>query len=203
VTLARAIAAAIALGVFATIATRIGLRMDRESAGFLDTLWFNYRYYTIWTNTLIGLACARIALGRGESPKYLSGLLLSIGIVGAVYHALLAHLNDYTGIDLVIDHMLHTILPLGFAAFWVVFVTKSGLRYRDVLPWLILPLVYCIYAMIRAQFDGVYPYFFLNLAQLGPARTVFNIFGLLCAFALLGSLIVFVERLLVRLHVTR
>lgn len=202
-TLARAIAAAIALGVFATIATRIGLRMDRESVGFLDTLWFNYRYYTIWTNTLIGLACMRIALGGDESPKYLSGLLLSIGIVGAVYHALLAHLNAYTGIDLLIDHMLHTVLPIGFAAFWGAFVTKSGLRHRDVLPWLILPLVYCVYAMIRAQYDGVYPYFFLNLAQLGPAKTTLNVFGLLCAFALLGSVIVFVERCLVRLQMAR
>nr|WP_281496153.1 Pr6Pr family membrane protein [Marivita sp. S6314] len=173
--------------------------MSEHGETVIDAVWSIYRFFTIWTNTLIGFACARIASGARVSPKGLSGLLLSILIVASVYHALLASLNDYTGIDAVVDSLLHTIVPMAFALFWLTCVAKHALRYRDILPWLILPLVYCIYAMIRAQADGVYPYFFLNLANLGLARTALNVLGLLLVFAGVGALIVLVAKALTRL----
>jgi len=77
-------------------------------------------------------------------------------------------------------------------------VPKSGLRLGDIPYWLILPLVYCLYAMTRAQVDGDYPYFFLDLADLGLARTVVNILGLLIAFAGVGAVIVLLARVLSR-----
>ena len=50
--------------------------------------------------------------------------------------------------------------------------------------------------MVRAQVDGDYPYFFLNLAELGPVRTGVNILGLLLAFAGVGAVIVVAAKLL-------
>ncbi|MCI5112785.1 MAG: Pr6Pr family membrane protein [Marivita sp.] len=187
----RLCAALLALAVCVTIVTRIWLRIDRYDIGLLDTLAFNYRYFTLWTNTLVGLTCAWVALGGREPAKVQGGLLLSIAMVAIVYHVLLAHLRDYQGIDRVIDVMLHTALPLAFAGYWLAFVKKAHLRYADILPWLILPLLYCIVAMLRATFlDGRYPYHFLNLADLGPLRTGINIFGLLVVFSGFGALIV-------------
>jgi len=115
-----------------------------------------------------------------------------------VYHALLAQLHAFTGLDALIDTMLHTMIPLAYVGYWAVFVLKSGIRYSDILGWLVLPLVYCIFAMARAQIDGEYPYFFLNLADLGVARTGVNIIGLLLAFAGIGALIVALAKLLAR-----
>lgn len=192
--LKRTAAALLALGVFAAIVTRIWLRMDGDGETFGEAVWAMYRFYTIWTNTLIGLACGAVALGRKVSPQIFGNLLLSIIIVAAVYHALLAHLNDFTGLDAVVDALLHTVVPVGFGLFWLTFVSKADLRFSDILPWLILPLIYCIYAMARAQVDGVYPYFFLNLDKLGLARTALNIVGLLIAFAGIGALIVLLAR---------
>lgn len=196
--LRRTAAALLALGVFAAIATRIWLRMDGDGESFGEAVWAMYRFYTIWTNTLIGLACGAVALGRRVSPQLFSNLLLSIIIVAAVYHALLAHLNDFAGLDAVVDALLHTVVPVGFGVFWLTFVPKADLRFADILPWLILPLVYCIYAMARAQVDGVYPYFFLNLDKLGVAQTALNIVGLLIAFAGVGAFIVLLARGLAR-----
>ena len=186
----RACAALLALAVCVTLVTRIWLRIDRYDIGLIDTLAFNYRYFTIWTNTLVGLTCAWVAMGRSEPAKAQGGLLLSIAMVAIVYHVLLAHLRDYRGIDMVIDLMLHTLIPIGFAGYWLAFVQKVDLRYPDILSWLILPLLYCVIAMVRAQFDGRYPYHFLNLADLGPLRTGINIFGLLLVFSGFGALIV-------------
>lgn len=188
----RTFATVIALGAFSTIAIRIWLRMDADGESLGEAVWSMYRYYTIWTTTLIGIACACVALSRGVKAQTLTGLLLSIIIVAVVYHALLARLNDFVGIDAFIDTMLHTVIPIAFAAFWIVFVPKAGLRNGHILEWLVLPFVYCIYAMIRAQFDGEYPYFFLNLTELGITRTALNILGLLIAFAVIGALIVWV-----------
>ena len=183
-------AGVLALAVLVTIVTRVWLRIDRYDIGLLETLAFNYRYFTIWTNTLVGLSCAAVMVGWRESAKLQSGLLLSISMVAIVYHVLLAHLRDYQGIDMVIDLMLHTLIPIGFAVYWLVFVDKRELRYPDILPWLILPLLYCIAAMVRAQFDGRYPYHFLNYDDLGLFRTAVNIFGLLVVFSGFGALIV-------------
>ncbi len=197
-TFRRSAAALIALGVFATIALRIWLRMADDGEAFFEAVWGMYRFFTIWTNTLIGFACAAIAIGRPKSSQSLSGLLLSIIIVAVVYHALLAQLNTFTGLDALVDNMLHTVIPFAFAGFWLLFVEKSELRFASVLSWLILPFVYCLYAMGRAQFDGVYPYFFLNLADLGPMRTGVNVIGLLIAFSCVGAAIVVSAKLLVR-----
>jgi len=198
VTLARACAATIAVSVMASLATRLWLRVNVDGENGAEALWGMYLFYTIWTNTLIGLACAAVALGLPIRARRLSNLLLSIIIVAAVYHALLAQMNDFAGIDRLVDIMLHTAIPLGFALFWLAFVPKSGLRLGDIPYWLILPLVYCLYAMTRAQVDGDYPYFFLDLADLGLARTVVNILGLLIAFAGVGAVIVLLARVLSR-----
>lgn len=187
----RLCAALLALGVCATIVTRVWLRIDRYDIGLIETLAFNYRYFTIWTNTLVGLTCAWVALGGREPAKVQGGLLLSILMVAVVYHVLLAHLRDYQGIDMVIDLMLHTLIPLGFAAYWLAFVKKAHLRFQDIPPWLILPLLYCCVAMLRAGvFGGRYPYHFLNVADLGLLRTGINILGLLIVFSVFGALIV-------------
>lgn len=192
-------AALLALSVCVTIVTRIWLRIDRYDVGLIETLAFNFRYFTIWTNTLVGVTCAWVALGGREPAKVQGGLLLSIAMVAIVYHVLLAHLRDYRGIDMVIDVMLHTLIPLGFACYWLVFVRKSNLRFPDILPWLILPLLYCIVAMVRAGFfDGRYPYHFLNLDDLGVVRTGINIFGLLVVFSGFGAIIVLVGQKLGR-----
>jgi len=194
----RSTAALIAFSVFATIALRIYLRMTDDGETFFQAVWGIYRFFTLWTNTLIGVACGLIALGRPKSPQVLSKLLLSIIIVAAVYHALLAQMNDFTGLDALVDTMLHTVIPLAFVGYWFVFVRKSDLGFKDIPPWLVLPFIYCIYAMIRAQFDGVYPYFFLNLDELGVMQTVLNVLGLLVAFSVVGGLIVLAAKALSR-----
>ncbi|WP_439121981.1 Pr6Pr family membrane protein [Marivita sp.] len=196
----RICAGLLALAVCVTIVTRIWLRIDRYDIGLIDTLAFNYRYFTIWTNTLVGLSCALVAAGWRESPKVQSGLLLSISMVAIVYHVLLAHLRDYQGIDMVIDVMLHTLIPVAFAGYWLVFVHKDEVRYPNVLPWLILPFLYCVVAMVRAQFDGRYPYHFLNFGDLGLFRTTLNILGLLVVFSGFGALIVWAGRRLGRIQ---
>ena len=97
-TFGRVSAALIAVAVFATLALRIWLRMTQDEESVVEAVWGMYRYYTIWTNTLIGVVCTTVALGRAVRPQTLGNMFLSIIIVAAVYHALLADMNQSTSI---------------------------------------------------------------------------------------------------------
>lgn len=192
-------AALLALAVAATLFTRIGLNMDQNDVGLGAALWAIFRYFTIWTNTLIGFAAAGLALGGRLDGRISAGLLLAITAVGGVYHLLLASLTDFQGVEAVIDTMLHTVVPIWFALQWVFFEPKARLRFADIPLWLAYPALYCLYALVRAGVDGVYPYPFLDIGKNGVAAILVNMAGLLLAFAGLGALIVWVARLMTRI----
>ena len=129
----------------------------------VGALWIDYRFFTIWAHTLVGLVCAAIALGRVPPHWLTAGPALAIALVAGVYHALLAEGRNLTGLDLVVDAMLHSVVPAGFILFWMFALPKGRLAWRDLLIWSAYPIVYSIYAIVRGTFDGVYPYFFLDV----------------------------------------
>ncbi|MHA7875680.1 Pr6Pr family membrane protein [Roseivivax sp.] len=194
---ARASAALLALAALGTVLARIWLSVSEdESLG--AALWSLFRYFTLWTNTAVGLYAAWVALtGRG-SARLAGGLLLSILAVGLVYHLLLAHLSDLSGLEARIDDMLHTVVPLGYLAYWTGAAPKAGLGLRDLGLWLGYPLVYCLYAILRAQLDGVYPYPFLDISEAGPGGVALNVLGLLLAFGALALAIQALARRMAR-----
>lgn len=195
-TAARTLCAAIALAVLATLAVRVALSMEQTGGSVTDGFWAIYRFFTIWTNTLVGLAAAFVALGRAPSARVQAGLLLAIGLVAVVYHTLLAPLVNYEGLEAVADQMVHTVVPLAWLVYWFAFAPKADLGLSDLLPWMAYPLVYSVYALARGQVDGIYPYPFLDAGNLGLAQVGLNILGLLAAFGIAGLALLAVARLL-------
>lgn len=189
-------AALLALSVIVTVAARLWLNIDANGWSLGEAIWAILRYFTIWTNLLIACVGIALALGRPVDGRISAALLLAISAVALVYHTLLAGLTNFQGLAIVIDDMLHTVVPLWFAAHWLVFEPKSRLGFTDIPLWLAYPAIYCIYALIRAQIDGRYPYPFLDIGEKGIGQVAVNMAGLLVAFALGGVLIVLVARAL-------
>jgi hypothetical protein len=52
--------------------------------------------------------------------------LLAIGAVSIVYHLLLASLVSFTGLEAVIDEMLHTVIPVLYAVYWLHLRPRMG-----------------------------------------------------------------------------
>lgn len=196
-------AALLALVVLATIVTRLWLNMEDRGASLGEALWRIFRYFTIWTNCLIGAVGLWLALGRRVDGRITAGLLLAIGAVGIVYHTLLSGLTRYQGLEALVDDSLHIVVPVWFALHWLLLEPKAHLGWRDIPLWLIYPAVYCGYALVRAQVDGRYPYPFLDIADKGLAAVLVNMAGLLAAFALGGGMIVLVAKALSFRHVAR
>lgn len=189
-------AALLALLVVVTIVTRLWLNMEDHGTSLGQALWRIFRYFTIWTNVLIGAVGLWLALGRPVGGRITAGLLLAIGAVGIVYHTLLSGLTRYQGLEAYVDDSLHTVVPVWFALHWLAFEPKARLGWRDIPLWLAYPAVYCGYALIRGAFEGRYPYFFLDPVKQGLDGLVFWVLALLAAFALGGGLIVLVARVL-------
>ncbi|MCB1395609.1 MAG: Pr6Pr family membrane protein [Rhodobacter sp.] len=156
-----------------------------EALGWPGARWVLLRYFTILTNLLTAGVTPRIARDRAPSAETLAGVTLSIAMVGAVYHALLAPEVALQGAAALADVGFHTLVPAGALLWWVVWGDK-GLRLASVPRWLIWPFAHCLYALLRGAADGRYPYFVLDVGQFGAGRAALNITGLLVAFALAG-----------------
>lgn len=106
-----------------------------------EALWTNGRFFTILTNLLVAGSFTLVALGRAPAPRWLTGLMLWIGLVGLVYHAVLAALWEPEGLVLVADILVHTVTPLGTFTYWLFFVGKGVLRWGDLRLWIAWPLI--------------------------------------------------------------
>lgn len=168
------------------------------SGGLGPALWAMYAYFTIITNTVVGIAAGAIAW-RGTSswwirPQRVGALIPAILIVGIVYHLLLAHLWDPHGLVKLADVLHHTVVPIACVVWWIAVLPTSGLAWRDVISWLAYPMAYLAYCFVRGAFTKQYPYPFLDVGTLGWAATLVNVVGLTVVFLVFGVATIAVAR---------
>ena len=162
-------------------------------ADLLDSLWRMAGFFTILTNLLVAAHMAAIARGWQIGASRAAGLVVSIGMVAIVYHAVLARLWAPQGLAWWADQGLHTAVPLATLLWWLAFAPKD-VGWRDLPVWLIWPLAYCAYAVTRGLMTGFWPYPFLNIDVLGWGLVAVNVAGLVLAFAALGAGVVVLAR---------
>ena len=165
-----------------------------QTGDVVATLWILLRFFTILTNLLVAITMSAIAAGRRVSPFVQGGVVLAIGLVGVVYGLLLRGLVQLSGAALLADFLLHLIVPLTATTYWLAFSPKIGLRWRDPLLWSLYPIAYFAYALTRGSIDGIYPYPFMNLGELGLARTLLNAVAIALGFVVAGWVMVAVGR---------
>jgi hypothetical protein len=168
--LARTLAGLIALLAIASLAAQFTASQQvhpEETA--LQSLWRMGRYFTILTNTMIAVTFAVLTIrGVATHPRWLGGVTLWIGIVGVVYHLLLAATDSQETVAGYWANLgLHTGVPVAVVAWWLAFGPRNGLNVTAALMWMAWPLIYVCYALGRGQLDGVYPYFFTNPTEVG------------------------------------
>ncbi len=153
-------------------------------ASLLGGLVSFFSYFTILTNTLVAtvLTCAvteRESAARRWflQPWVSSGIAVSIAVVGLAYSILLRHLWHPEGWQFVADELLHDVMPLLFLGYWWRCVPKGTLRLWHLPLWLIYPLVYFIYALLRGHLLGAYAYPFIDVAVLGYPQVLANAGG--------------------------
>ena len=124
----------------------------------------------------------------------MSGTAIYIGIVGIAYSFLLRHLWNPQGLQKLCDILLHDLVPVLYVAYWLLFVPKEALRWKDILYWLPYRLIYFCYSLIRGAAVGWYPYPFIDPSKLGYAHVLVNVAALVCVFLALSLLVVAIGR---------
>jgi hypothetical protein len=169
-------------------------------------LTFNYfSFFTILTNLLVALGLTfRLVAPRsrwGEffsRPTVASGTAVYIAIVGVTYSLLLRSLWSPQGAQKVADDLLHDLVPIMYVAYWLVFIHKGSLLWKDALSWAVYPLVYFFYSLIRGAVTGWYPYPFIDVSKFGYPRVLANAAMFVCAFLTVALLTVAIGRLTAR-----
>jgi hypothetical protein len=182
----------------------IGAVVERGGSAF-DGLLRALDYFTVLTNILVAVVLAASLYRRASGtmlvrPRTMAAAALYIAVVGIVYALLLRDLWEPTGLQLVADIGLHEVVPILFMVFWLAFVPKGTLRWTDPIWWLIYPIVYFIYALLRGAWFGRYPYPFIDVNLHGYAGTLSNAVLLLAVFFGLGSLLVLIDHRMSRIR---
>ncbi len=157
-------------------------------------------YFTIQANCLAALVLTAFALKAGRDewlvhPFVRSAVAVYVAAVLLVYTAVLRTLWTTTGLQFLADLLLHYVMPVGYLLFWLFLVRKAGLRWYDPLLWLIYPLFYLAFVVVRGKWSGFYPYPFIDVGALGYSRAVVNTGAIMLVFVGLGALVVVIGRL--------
>jgi len=185
------------LGCFALI-TQFFLAIDNRTAPVAETAIRYISCFTVEVNALatagftVLLVLRRTALGRWfSSQSVLTAITLYMTVVGLVYNIVLRSLWKPAGLVWINDELLYSVLPLWCIAYWVLYVTgKRRLLWKVVPSWMLYPIAYCIYTMIRGSRTGWYPYPFLDVRVLGYSSVLIHIGWVIAVFA--GVAVLFV-----------
>lgn len=160
-----------------------------------------FSFFTILTNILVALAFTGPLLGEGSrlgrwsaSEGVRAAVAMYIVVVGVVYHFLLHPYWNPTGWSLLVNVVLHYVMPVAFVLDWLWFTPKGRLRWIDPAKWLAFPLIYGGWTLIHGLATHWWPYGFVNVDQLGLGRVVMIFGALLVFFLLVGLALVGLDR---------
>ncbi|MFC0514024.1 Pr6Pr family membrane protein [Mucilaginibacter angelicae] len=184
-----------------TISIPTYLKAGRSLEGTLVQL---FSFFTILVNLLAAICLTALFKTNSRLGKYffqpriLSAIALYITIVGLVYNLVLRNLWHPEGLFKLADELLHSVNPLLFVVYWLVYAPKANLKWIEALNWLWVPFIYSVYVFIRGSISHLYPYPFLNIDKLGVSQVAINSLLMLIAFLLIGFLFVWINRLMVK-----
>jgi hypothetical protein len=148
----------------ASVVAQWAYLMELRGTGPLETVIQMARFFTILTMIFVVIAFFTVAISktRGLSALTLASLTLSVVMTGAVYHVLLAEFWNPTGLGVVADIGLHTVVPVAVTLWWLFHAPKTSLAWADLPAFGLWPSVYMAYALGLASIDGDYPYPFMD-----------------------------------------
>jgi hypothetical protein len=164
-----------------------------------------FSYFTILTNIIVAFSLTVSLLSPSSkmgnffsSPYTESAITVYIIIVGIIHFFLLRNLADLKSWNMVADTILHKIIPMLYAFYWVKFVTKDKLHWKDSMQWLLYPVIYLFYVLVRGFIDCFYPYPFADVGKLGYSKALMNGILIIASFWILGLVLIFINNLMIK-----
>ena len=176
---------------FSAVTTEIAVLIERSA--FNPSNFFSF--FTILSNILafttlfVGAYYLASGKNRKNSDILRGAATLYMVITGIVFSLLLANIEGATLTAVPWDNtVLHYIMPVALLVDWIIDRSKIKLSNKTALLWLMFPIVYVVYSLIRGSIVGWYPYPFLNPATSGYGGLLVIVLGI----ALLSIVLSFV-----------
>ncbi|MBC5834273.1 hypothetical protein G6N05_08200 [Flavobacterium sp. F372] len=157
------------------------LMIQNRQADIQETIIRFFSFFTILTNILVALYfTSRISISKNTSLSRLTNsgnltaLTAFILVVGLVYQFILRGTWQPTGLQRIIDELLHSAIPLFVFLYWLKFANKTDLIFKNIKIWLWYPIGYFLYVIIRGHFSNFYPYPFVNVIEIGYSQVFIN-----------------------------
>ena len=190
------------IGWFAII-TQFLLMFQNRQTDIPEMIIRFFSFFTILSNILVALYFTASAFKikmipfKWHLPKgTLTAITAFILIVGLVYQVVLRKIWNPTGLQYIVDELLHTIIPIFMIGYWFFNIKKDDLLLKPIVFWLLYPVFYITFIMIRGHFSRFYPYPFLNVIEIGYEKALLHIgivfviaFGILISLLSVGKII--------------
>lgn len=170
------------LGWISVFAQFVLIIQNRE-AEILETVVRFFSFFTILTNILVALFfTAKIFKSFGNRFEILNkkttfiAITTFIFVVGLVYQVVLRAIWKPTGVQFLVNELLHSVIPVLFLIYWFLFSPKEKIKIKEVILWLLYPLFYLGFVLSRGLMSNFYPYPFLNISEIGIAQVLINSF---------------------------
>ncbi|MDA9204558.1 Pr6Pr family membrane protein [Gammaproteobacteria bacterium] len=174
-----------------------------EYSSIAETLFVYFGYFTVWANILVALAFTAPLLNPDRKlsnflmrPGVRAALASYILMVSVVYHVMIVPYWNPQGFTWLTATGLNTVMPILYIIDWLFFAEKRPIFYKHLPYWLIFPAVYGATSIVRGLLTNVYPYPFLNVADLGIGNVLLNMSGLVAVFAVVGPIFIAVGHLI-------
>lgn len=179
------------------VMTQFVLMILNRQTDIPETIIRFFSFFTILTNTLVALYFTNKItknLSIFNKKRALTAITSFILIVGLVYQIILRATWNPTGLQLIVDELLHTLIPFYMLIYWLLYAEPSNFKLKPILPWLAYPIIYIVCIILRGEFSGFYPYPFLNVSKIGFQQSIINISIILIVSLILMSFLIFVGK---------
>ncbi|ANN59575.1 hypothetical protein EFV37_24635 [Mesorhizobium loti] len=167
----------------------------------LGSIVFLFSFFTILTNIGAVLVYTSLLSSTGYAwlpafagPRMRAGVAVSITVVFIVYATVLARLWQPQGLFLLCDVLLHYVTPVLFVLWWLVAGADGRTRWSDISWWMLYPIAYLAYALVRAPIAGEVPYPFLDVAKNGAASVAIAALAITALFLVISIIAAFIDR---------
>lgn len=186
--------------LFAVVA-QFYLMFDITTVSTAETTIRFFSYFTILTNSLVATCFLWMffRLNRLDSertlhiPSYYTAITVYILVVGLIYQIILRPLWKPERFNKIVDELLHTVVPLCTFIFWMLYGRTKTIPYSSIPTWLLYPVIYLIYIIIRGYYSDFYPYPFIDVTALGHAKVAINALLVAALFSGLMVLLIFIN----------
>jgi len=161
-----------------------------------------FSFFTILSNLLVALTATFAALPVRSAiadffraSRVRGAAALCIAVTCGIYFVLLASTWAPQGAQLLADVLLHYVDPALYVGWWIACAGHGRLAWSDALRWLLFPLGFLAWTLVRGAWLHEYPYPFVDVDALGFGTVARNALGLGALFLAAGWSLVAFDRM--------